>query len=151
MANYVIYTQRHQVVLETSDPTEALTKVRDTRGSYLVTDGQGPREGKWPTARHHTHGVYDRQTCVHLLDDIGGYVVGSTIGRRRSDARGHVVHVGVGKHSRIPWSPWSVTLVDFDHPGQTLDQFTPNQQVVRSRTHCTRWDAKDKIVHLVAE
>lgn len=134
MRTYQVYAPRGRFITETNNAVDALYRVAGTRGAYLVTDKQGPREETTVrSVRHDTGGVLNRDKCGQILAAIGPLQVGVRARRGSFRTVERVTHVDVGCQSRVPGSLWSVTVVEEDGARRVhAEAWTAGQDVVVS-------------------
>jgi hypothetical protein len=135
---YQVYAQRGEFVADTNDAVAGLLRVAGARkGTYLVTDKQGPRSSSTVRSpRHDTGGVLNREKCEQVLAAIGPRRVGDQLPRPEFGTVERVTHIDVGARSRVPGSLWSVTVVD-EHGARRVhaDAWTEHAAVGAAR----RW------------
>jgi hypothetical protein len=122
---YDVY-YRQDPMLVTDDAVEALRATTGgPRGSYLTTDGQGPRHEAWPATRP---GIINRCQASAISAQIGPRTVGCVYRKHRGGTY-QVIAMELGAHVLESWMRWCVTEValDGDYPGS-------------ASVHCNVWD-----------
>lgn len=133
MRTYQVYVAGGQRVTDTNHAVHALRRVLGTKGAYLVTDKQGPREATTVrSVRHDTGGVLNKENCARIYTAIGPREPGTRVRRAEFGTVERVAHVDVGWCCRTPGSMWSITVVEEDGSTRVHSEAWTEQDVVLS-------------------